>query len=786
MRTSKSSGSSAISPETRTLAPAECWYWIRTLQARFFAGDYSLAVDAALKAQRLLWTSPSQLETAEYHFYSALSHAASCGSVAADQHAPHVEALAIHHRQVEIWAANCPENFENRAALVGAEIARLEGRDARCERLYEQAIRSARANGFIHNEALAYELAARFYVGRGFEDFAHLYLRKARDGYLRWGADGKVRQLDRLYPQLAGERRAPGPASTIGTPVERLDLATVIKVSQAVSGEIVVEKLVDTLLRMAVEHAGAERGVLILPRGTELRIQAEASTGGSEVTIGLRDAPISGAELPETVVQFAARTQESVVLDDASGRGSFSRDEYVRRTRARSILCLPLVKQGRLVAVLYLENNLAPNVFTPERTAVLKVLAAEAALALENGRLYRELQEREARIRRLVDANIVGVLISDLDGQLLEANDAFLQMVGYTRDDLAAGLLSWTDLTPPEWQAASQRAVAQIRATGACDVFEKEYFRRDGSRVPVLVGGAAATEEAKTETVAFVLDLTERKRAEVELRKSEQNYRMLFESIDEGFCTIEVLFDRNEKPVDYRFLQISPSFERQTGIKNAAGRRMREIAPEHEEHWFEIYGRIALTGEPMRFENEAKQLGRWYDVYAFRVEDPKRRRVGILFKDITERKRAEAEARDTERRYRETQTQLAHANRVATMGQLTASIAHEVNQPIAATVANAQAGLRWLGAEPPNLDEVRQAFGRIVRDGNRAGAVVGRIRNLIKGGAAARRARGDQCGDPRGDRAYPQRSDEERRPGADGTRPRAYRRFREIGSNCNR
>ena len=121
---------------------------------------------------------------------------------------------------------------------------------------------------------------------------------------------------------------------------------------------------------------------------------------------------------------------------------------------------------------------------------------------------------------------------------------------------------------------------------------------------------------------------------------------MLFESIDEGFCIIEVLFDQNEKPVDYRFLQISPSFERQTGIKNAAGRRMREIAPQHEEHWFEIYGSIALTGEPMRFENEAKQLGRWYDVYAFRVEDPQRRRVGILFNDITERKRAEVEARD--------------------------------------------------------------------------------------------------------------------------------------------
>jgi PAS domain S-box-containing protein len=224
----------------------------------------------------------------------------------------------------------------------------------------------------------------------------------------------------------------------------------------------------------------------------------------------------------------------------------------------------------------------------------------------------------------------------------------------------------------------------------------------------------------------------ERKRAEAELRESEQNYRTLFESIDEGFCTIEVLFDQNEKPVDYRFLQISPSFERQTGIKNAVGRRMREIAPQHEEHWFEIYGRIALTGEPMRFENEAKQLGRWYDVYAFRVEDPERRRVGILFNDITERKRAEAEAREREQREREMQRELAHANRVATTGQLTASIAHEVKQPIAATVMGAAAARRFLSAKPPNLDEVRQALGEIEKAAKRAGDVIDRIRALIK------------------------------------------------------
>ena len=173
------------------------------------------------------------------------------------------EALAAHHRQLEVWATACPENFENRAALVGAEIARIEGRALDAMNLYEQAIRSAHANGFVHNEALANELAARFYAARGFEKIAHLYLQNARDGYLRWGADGKVRQLDRAVS--APQRRksaAPAPTSTIGAPVEQLDLATVIKVSQAVSGEIVLEKLIDMLMRTALEHAGAERGLV--------------------------------------------------------------------------------------------------------------------------------------------------------------------------------------------------------------------------------------------------------------------------------------------------------------------------------------------------------------------------------------------------------------------------------------------------------------------------------------------------------------------------------------------
>jgi len=151
---------------------ADFWYCARKTQARFFAGDYASAVDASLRAQRLLWTSPSQFETAEFRFYGALSHAASWDSASPDQRQQHFEALAAHHRQLEIWAEHCPENFGNRAALVGAEIARIEGRVLDAEQLYEQAIRSARANGFVHNEALANELATRFYAARGFDKIA--------------------------------------------------------------------------------------------------------------------------------------------------------------------------------------------------------------------------------------------------------------------------------------------------------------------------------------------------------------------------------------------------------------------------------------------------------------------------------------------------------------------------------------------------------------------------------------------------------------------------------------
>jgi predicted ATPase/signal transduction histidine kinase/CheY-like chemotaxis protein len=527
------------------LALPSCWYWIRKLQGRFYAGDYASAIDAELHAQRLLWTSPSFFEVAEYRFYAALSRAAYCNSDSAGQRPLHLEALAAHHRQLGIWAQHCPENFADRTALVSAEIARIEGRHLDAERLYEESIRLAKEHGFMQNEGVAGELAARFYAARGFETTAQAYLRNARYCYLRWGADGKVRQLDEAHPHLREELSPPRSTATIGASVELPDLATVIKVSRAVSGEIVLGKLIDTLMRTALEHAGAARGLLIVSHGGAQRLEAEAATGRDTITVRLRQASISAAELPESVLHYVVRTQESVILDDASAQNAFSADEYIRRNRVRSVLCLPLIKQTTLIGVLYLENNLAPRVFTPARSAVLKLLASQAAISLENAYLYTDLQQENGERRRAEDA-----------WRRSEAYLAEAQIVSHTGSfgwNVSSGAIYWSaetfrifefdpkdppelarivQQTHPEDRAFLQQSLDRARLEKKDLDLEHRLLMPDGSIKHLhVVARAVLDESGNVEFVGAVMDITQRKQAEeahrVQEREREEMQRQL-------------------------------------------------------------------------------------------------------------------------------------------------------------------------------------------------------------------------------------------------------------------
>jgi PAS domain S-box-containing protein len=593
-------------------AVSECGYWIRKLQARFLAGDYASAIYASSRAQRVLWTSTAVFEAAEYEFYGALAKAASCDSAAGAQRQQHFDALATHHRQLRLFAENCPENFENRAALVSAEIARLEGRELDAERLYEQAIRSAQANDFVHNEALANELAARFYAARGFEKIANAYLRDARYSYLCWGADGKVRQLDQLYPHLRAEEPLSGPAGTIAAPVEHLDLATVLKVSQAVSGEIVFEKLIDTLMRTAIEHAGAERGVLILPPDSEQRIEAEATTSGDTIVVRLKEASVTVAGLPESIVHYVVRTQETVILDDASAENSFSADPYIRRQHARSILCIPLINQAKLIGLLYLENSLTPHVFTPTRLTALKLLASQAAISLENARLYADLRQENCDRSKAEEA--------------LRASEERMNLAAE-----AANLGMWV------W-----------------DVVRDEVWMTDKGRA--LFGFAP---DERLDSAALITRLHPEDRAA------------------RAAAVGRALETQGEYAMEYRV-----------------------VLPDGQMRWIAGRGRVEFgDGKPLRMR-------------------------GVSL-DITERRQAELEAARQ-------RTELAHASRLTIVGELTASIAHEINQPLGAILSNAETAGILLQSKQPHLEEVQQILADIRKDDLRASEVIRHMRELLR------------------------------------------------------
>ncbi|WP_090288492.1 trifunctional serine/threonine-protein kinase/ATP-binding protein/sensor histidine kinase [Pseudomonas granadensis] len=604
LESERSAASATRNHRNATSLVSACWRSIRTLQARYFAGDYEAATRAGKAAQQLLRASHSFIEEAEYVFYSALTMAARCSTASGAEQQVALERIAVHHQQLQAWADLCKQNYASHAMLLKAEMGRVEGRALEAEQLYEQAIHLAQAGGYVHIEALANELASRFYTERRLTKIARMYLQDARYAYQRWGADGKVRQLEAGHSFLQVDKPLPGPTSTIATPVEQLDMATVLKVSQAASSEIVLEKLIEMVMRTAIEQAGAERGVLILLEAGERRIAAQATTREDLTQLSLRDEPVSATLVPQSILLHVLRTEENLFLDDALHEPPFAADPYVVEHRARSVLCLPLLHQAQLIGALYLENNLAPRVFSPTRIAALKLVACQAAISLVNARLYRDIEMREAKIRRLVDADIIGILFWTAQGEVMDANDAFLRMVGYEREDLLGGRVRWRDMTPPEFLPVSENALAQALVTGRAAPFEKQYLRKDGSRLPALVG-LALLQSTPANGVAFVLDLTERKLAEAQHREGEQ-------------------------------------------------------------------------------------------------------------------------------RYREIQTELAHACRVATMGQLAASIAHEVSQPLASTLASAQAAVRWLAAQPADVEEVRLCLERIVKDANRGSEVLARIRGLIR------------------------------------------------------
>ena len=352
----------------------------------------------------------------QHNFYNSLTMLALYSHSDSNKQRIFLQQVSSNQRQMAKWADSAPANYQHKYELVAAEKARVLGKNARAMEHYDRAIQGAKKQKYLQEEAIAYERAAEFYLSINREEIGRLYLKNAHHCYSRWGAQAKVEDLESEYPEFLtgttvnkGTENINVTASTDGTDSKVLDSATVIKASQALASEIVLGNLLEKLMKTLIENAGAQRGLLILDREGSLVIEAEGVVDADEVTI-LQSVPLDSVDrksqiplLSPKIVNYVARTRENLVIDNAIAEEQFIRDPYITATEAKSILCAPLLNQGKLSGIVYLENNLTTGAFTPERVETLTFLATQAAISIENAHLYEQLEDYNQTLEQRVE-----------------------------------------------------------------------------------------------------------------------------------------------------------------------------------------------------------------------------------------------------------------------------------------------------------------------------------------------------------------------------------------------
>jgi serine phosphatase RsbU (regulator of sigma subunit) len=402
-----------------------------------FQEDAAAVKNAEIAEQHLDGVT-GMLLVAIFPFYDSLARLALYPSLPKPEQKAVLTKVSGNQEKMQNWAFHAPMNFQHKYDLVEAEKARVLGQDLTAMDFYEKAIAGARENEYLQEEALAYELAAKFYLGRGMEKIAQTYLTEAHYRYQQWGALAKVRDLEARYPQFLSPKTAskmPTDATILGTRMvststkigsQWLDLNSIMKAAQTLSGEIVLSRLLEKMMHIVIENAGASIGFLLLPQQDNWFIEAQGQVDSHEIKV-LQSLPIDNQPIGETIIHYVVRTKENLVLNNASVEGQFTRDAHIISQRPQSVLCAPLINQGQLSGLLYLENHLTTGAFTPERLEVLKVLSSQLAISIENALLYRTLEqkveERTAQLaRRTEQLSQANQEITALNEQLKEEN----------------------------------------------------------------------------------------------------------------------------------------------------------------------------------------------------------------------------------------------------------------------------------------------------------------------------------------------------------------------------
>ncbi|MGF6767534.1 putative ATPase/signal transduction histidine kinase [Paraburkholderia sp. GAS199] len=594
------------------MATLRFWIWLLKGISCYFHADYRNALYCLAEAGELKWATPAHVHLLDYHLFTALTLAKVHRSDLPEDASAAVVRIEPHLAKLRTWAELNPATFKDKLLIVEAEVARLNGASLAALTLYEKAVASASEHGFTQGNALAHELASAVCDANGLASAARHHRRRAVDHYTRWGALAMVERIERINrPSVLPREKAAATQPSIEIPAaqQQFDLVSALKSSQALSEEIVLDKLIRTLVTLVIVHAGAQSAMLILMQDNVPVIEASGSQEKNGVRVTLGGEKVTREDLPASMFYTALRTRKPVVVDDAQRDQRFSFDVSMSNRTVRSVCCLPLVKQGNAVGALYLENNLATGVFTENRTSVLELLASQAAISLETARLYAELieenkrrQETEMALRMSEEALALGQKIS------------------------RSGSYIWNTLTGERY-------------------WSKELY--NVFAIPTHRGSpetAAILERIHPEDVGAYQEIT----------------------------------------------------GRASRTRTAFRQKFRIVTPEG------AIKHLEVLGEPSGVSNF----------------------VGVVT-DITDR-------HTTELALQNAKTELTQASRARTMGELSASIAHEINQPLASIVSNASASLRWLNRPAPDIPEALAGLRDIVKDGKRAGEIIRALQSLAK------------------------------------------------------
>ncbi|TWI73998.1 PAS domain S-box-containing protein [Desulfobotulus alkaliphilus] len=510
-------------PEGKDIMPLFHRHLNLTVQA-YFSGDLCRALESAEIVEKNLAGARSTFALPFFYFYESLIRLGRLPLLSGSEKRRFLRKVAASQKKMKKWAKHAPMNHLHRWHLVEAERCRIRGSVLNAMGHYREAIGLARASGFLQDEALANELYGEFLMGEGDEKPAALYMKEAYYAYTLWGARMRTGAMERRHPGLlaglaVSERRF-GPmtsisSSSLDTGGEALDLMSIVKISQALSGEVDYAKLLKKIMGYLIENAGAQQGALILKEGDSLMVQALAASDSEPLVFPDGLALDACDVLVPSIVYYTARTGRELVLENASGEGIFAHDTQVVYKKILSLLCMPIIQQGKLTGLLYLENNGAKGVFTGDRVQVLNILCAQVGISIENAKLYRKLHESEKKYRGIFEHVAVGIFQASMGGRILTINPAMATICGYTSMEEA---LEKHGDAKKQYVNPEKRSefVGLIEKHGIVHNFETEMYRKNGEIMQVSLSAGMIYDEHKNPLYiqGILEDVTARKEAE--------------------------------------------------------------------------------------------------------------------------------------------------------------------------------------------------------------------------------------------------------------------------------